>query len=36
MAIHIRYAQCRFLDDSTLTPEPNTIIPLSNGQLIET
>ncbi len=35
-AIHIRYAGRRFLDHCILTPEPNTTVPLFNGQLIGT
>ena len=35
-AIHIRYARHRFLNQSVLTSESNTTIPLLNGQLIGT
>jgi hypothetical protein len=35
-AIHIRYARRRFLDHSTITLTPNTIVPLYNGQSIGT
>jgi hypothetical protein len=35
-AIHIRYAQRRFLDHSTTNLTPNTIVPLYNGQSIGT
>ena len=34
--IHIRYARRRFLDHSTITLTPNTIVPLYNGQSIGT
>jgi hypothetical protein len=34
--IHIRYAQCRFIDHHVLPPNPDPTIPLFNGLLIGT